>query len=305
LSFKNWKVREDMPPVVLHLNISEFCNANCRFCISRIIKGKRRTMEMGLYLRALEQYRQMGGKEIVLNPLVGEPLTDPELFCKIDPKIVEGLEVSMFTNGILLSKNDNVSRLLDSGVSYIHVSLAAFDKKIHAREMGVDCYDEVKEGIIRLLTKNEELGKPKRISFEIKGGINNLFTKDFISDILPLVDSQFVSENIIVSKLFDDWIGALSRNDLGKDCGFKPRGVLRRRPCYWPFSLTIMTSGLVRACGCRFGIAGKNDALVVGDLNKATLETIWKSNALKKIRRAYGEGNQIETCRKCRAYWPV
>jgi MoaA/NifB/PqqE/SkfB family radical SAM enzyme len=306
LSFKNWKAMEELPPTALNLNISELCNAKCRFCISRMIKERKHTMDMELYLSALEQYRQMGGKMIELNPLIGEPLMDPQIFRRIDSKVLSGFEkVMMFTNGLLLNKNGNIERLLDSGITELHISLAAFDRELYSREMGVDKYDDVKDGIIKLLRKNEDLGKPKKVYIEIKGRISNLLTEDFVSEILPLIDSQFLRMNISVSKLFDDWIGAISLDDLGKGCGFSPKGILRLRPCCRTFSLTVMTNGLVRACGCRFGINGKNDALIVGDLNKETLEKIWKSDAIKYIRRSFGHPKQLEVCSKCRLYRPI
>jgi len=123
-STKDWKGLEDLAPMELNLNVSESCNARCSFCIYRKTSGPKRVMSLKLYWKAIDQYRKMGGKTLVLNPLTGEPLTDPYLFERTDKKALQGLEhVIMYTNGILLTKHYNISRLLASGITHIYVSI--------------------------------------------------------------------------------------------------------------------------------------------------------------------------------------
>lgn len=305
-SLEDWKGMEGEAPKELNVNISEICNARCSFCVYRKTSGPRHIMDLELYWRAIGQYKEMGGETIVLNPLTGEPLTDPHLFERLDKGALAGIEnVIMYTNGINLRKDGNVGRLLSSGVTQIYVSIGGFDNEVYKRVMGVDKYSEMMEGLKELLRENMKLDRPKSIGFEIRGSIENLMTEDFFMEILPLVDRDFVMNNIFISKLFDDWSGSILKEELEISWDFMPKGTIRLRPCRWTFGITVMANGLVRACGCRYGNLNVRDELIVGDLNRDDLRTIWESEAVKRIRRSFARMQQAEVCSRCRAYSPI
>jgi len=257
-------------------------------------------------MKAIDGYLRIGGKRLSLNPLTGDPLTDPSLANKVATEILrEFAYVELYTNGILLQKNQNIRTILDSGITTLFISIAAFDCDKYRIIMGVDRYDEVLSGIIELLRENTKLEKPKDIHFSIKGGLENLATDDFLDKILPLIDERFVKYNIQFLRMYDGWGGAISRKDIPDSCGFQSRGALRLRPCCWTFGITIMADGCVRACGCRYGKKGSHDDLIIGDLHINSLEEIWRSQRLKDIHRAFRDLKQPEICQKCNNYSPV
>ena len=303
--FKNekWYPLENMPPEILKFETTNVCNANCIFCAYQYDTRPKGFMSMELFKRALKEYVEMGGENVAFAPMVGEPTLDPYILEKL--RIIKG-EASikscyLFTNGILLDRV-GIIQLLSSGVQAIHISTAGFDKDMYPRLYRSKKYEQVIGNIQMLLKKNYEMGKPVRITLEIRSdeSVRKVLNKtDFKEKILPYLDKRDLSFLLF----FDDWGGSIKKSDLTGNMKLaKPkRG---KRPCRRTFSAMITWDGKVRACACR-SLFGEFDELLIGDLQRSNLEDIWYSDTLKDLRRGFEFGTIPKVCQNCSMYDPV
>ena len=264
-------------------------------------------MSMRLYQDALRQFVKMGGTRISFNPLVGEPLLDPLIFERLKLAVhCQGVkQIDLFTNAIALERDENFRRLLDTGIATVNISTGGFKREVYNKAMGVERYDEALNGVKLLLEENAKRGKKTRIELHIRGRMSSWLTKDFVDQILPLVDDDFIMNNVHTTKMYDNWGGLVKKIDLPQGSGFYPRGRLRRRPCNRMFEAAVLWNGDIRACDCRFGEKGKHDELVIGNLEKATLEAIWHGPKIMSLRRAFGRKGGAGVCRNCNVYNPI
>ena len=58
---KGWEHLESAPPSLLHIELTNICNANCIFCGYQYDKSKKGTMSPKLYTKLLKDYREIGG----------------------------------------------------------------------------------------------------------------------------------------------------------------------------------------------------------------------------------------------------
>jgi len=304
LPFK-WQELETKPPHTLIFHVTEFCNASCVFCCYRFLKPRHR-MSNEIFFKASEEYYEIGGRNITLNALTGEPLLDPLLFDKTSfLKSLGDFDSTGFTtNGILLSKNEIVESILDSGLSYINISTAGFAKATYERIMGVKKYEEFLSGVCRLLQRNQESGYPISIHLAIRGLRNNINTDDFSTKILPLVDSSDGRVTISFLRLYTDWMGRIKLEDLPRNCGFQGSHI-KIKPCGLSFNLGVLTNGDLRLCHCHFGEEGRIDPLTIGNIGKDSLEEVWFSEAAKSVRKTTYGDNANEICKKCRTYMAI
>jgi radical SAM protein with 4Fe4S-binding SPASM domain len=304
LPFK-WQGFENKPPSILVFQVTEFCNASCSFCCYRFSKPKNR-MSNEIFFKAAEEYYNIGGKNIQLNALTGEPLLDPLLFEKTSflRSLGDFDSTGFTTNGILFNKNEIIESVLNSGLSYINISTSGFDKVTYERTMGVRKYDEFLSGLCRLLQRNQESGYPISIQLAIRGLMNNINTDDFTSKILPFVKSSDGRVAISFLRLYTDWIGRITAEDLPKDCGFQGSHI-KIKPCELSFNLGVLANGDLRLCHCHFGKEGRIDPLTIGNIMRDSLEDAWLSETTRGVRRTTYGGNANEICSKCRTYLPM
>jgi radical SAM protein with 4Fe4S-binding SPASM domain len=305
LSLKNWTNLENGPPNTLNFNLTEFCNARCKFCSYRFSKPNL-MMSNEIFKNALVQYYDMGGRRVCLNSVLGEPLLTPDVQDKFNiiKDVGKFSMVYLFSNGILLNKPGIVEQLLDSPLNEIHISTGGFDRDYYNNIMGVERYDQFLTGFRKLLIQNKEFGYKKDIFLEIRGPSTVLFTKDFEENVIPFVDEDFIRTRISFLRLYDDWMGAISLSDIPPGSKFLPYGKIRIRPCSRTFSLAILASGDIRICDCRIG-QEKNDDLIIGNISNDNLKDIWYGDKIKEIRRKTVNKHAVSVCRNCRMYEPV
>lgn len=300
---KNWKIHEVNPPMILQFETTNLCNANCIFCGYQYEKRPKKIMNMDLFNKILDEYISIGGEAVCLHPMVGEPLIDPHILERLS--IINGktsIKMSYFyTNGILLDKI-GITKLLVSGVNEIHVSTAGFDKDMYDRLYKSRDYGRVVSNIHELLKKNNEMGRPVKVTIEIRSDepIRKVLNKkDFKEKILPYIDINDISFLLY----FDDWGGLITQNDLTGNMKLaKPkRG---RRPCARTFAAFVNYDGKLRACGCR-SLFEDVDELIIGDLHKSSLKDIWYGENLKILRKSFECKDIPKVCQKCSMYTPI
>ncbi|KXB03830.1 hypothetical protein AKJ45_00205 [candidate division MSBL1 archaeon SCGC-AAA261F19] len=302
-----WKRLEKLPPRKAFFNVIDVCNANCVFCPAQKLPSEG-IMELPLYRKSIKELDEIGTKSINFSALYGEPLLDPHLFQRIEMASSHGFKTILTTNGIRLSENENVEKLIEKGIDKVNVSMPGFGEKSYAEIFRVDKknYGKAISGIAKLLRYRGKVDCHLSIRYNSK--IPELFqSPGFKHNILPLVNKNFIKENIHLSKKVDNWGGLISEEDLPEGMFLLKPPSLKPVPCKWTFSVAILPGGTVRLCPCRVAEQGKQDELTVGNIRETRLREIWYGKKTKELRRMFStfDGRELpEACRDCSFYSP-
>ncbi len=283
-------------------NVVNICNANCVFCAYQYKEDPNSVMPNEIFSLATEQYAKFHPESYIsLTPTVGDPLVDKDIFKKVEIAKKNGIKrVQFYTNAILLKKRMN--ELLASPLDNIEISLADFDKAEYQSIYRVDKYDLVLDGIHTFLKTLKETGNPLRVDINLRHRrpyAEILESPDYKKFIEP-----YLTENVTLSntEAFDNWMGMIQQKDLPE--GMKLRNDVKetaRKPCNRLFDMQILHTGDVRICGCRFKTSVFDD-LVVGNIKEHTLEEIWFSEKVLKMRMGFFDGEFPSPCQNCSFY---
>jgi MoaA/NifB/PqqE/SkfB family radical SAM enzyme len=309
--FKPWHSMELECPG-LTIEVTNICNSNCRFCGYRYQEKFRRDkgiMPDDIFDKAIDEYKQMGGTFIGLTPFSGEPLIDPKIIERVNRAKQIGAWTGFYTNGILLNRID-VKELLESGIDALVVSTAPFERNMYELVYQNRFYDEVLQGLSKLLMARNLMRKDLSIGIAFRSHIpmkHVLALPDFRKFILPLMTKEDFEALIVNTRGFDTWGGQITSKDMVGIMRLALPPLIKRRPCAWTFGLYLTWDGQVRACACRFAEAenrdGKDD-LYLGDIMQSSLNEIWMGPEIRKLRRSFLEGNLPLVCRNCTMYRP-
>lgn len=285
-------------PHELYVEGTNICNAACVFCAYPQMVRPKKVMPMDLFEKLVVQYAELGGGDVDVTPIVGDPFADAKLFERLDllqanPKV---RRVSFFTNAIAM-KPALGDRLLGYGDKLtVHVSYGGFDKATYAKVMGVDKFDEVWPNLRHLIAAKKKSGS--RLGVQV-----NLRTPE-ANNRGPLYDELVAARDEGLIGLtwmgaYDSWSGAIKDEDL-RDAGLVPRGKPEKNgPCHRLLTTpVVLADGRVNACGCRDTEA----TLIIGDLNKNTLGEVLSGQPLRDLLDSHARGDWPEACKRCTYY---
>jgi len=310
---KSWEHRARQTPTELVIETTNVCNANCVFCAyqyqERFREGKG-VMRDEIFDKALSDYAAMEGAIINFTPLVGDPLVDPKIINRIQRAKESGFRVFFYTNGILFNKID-LEAFLETGVDQVMISTSPFDRESHEQLYRTRKYDDLRDGVHRLLKLREERGYDVEINVTFRAQIpldDVLAKADFRDYILPYLTKKEIDGIDALVRRYDTWGGLIRPEDMIGDMQLSRAPKLKFRPCQWTFVLMVMYDGMVRACSCRFTgqeASDQDDGLLVGDLREESLEEIWHGERLRELRRSFPAKSLPDVCRSCTMYRPA
>jgi MoaA/NifB/PqqE/SkfB family radical SAM enzyme len=283
---------------------TNICNADCIFCAYQYENRPKVFMPDELYRKSLEEYAALGGRRLSYVPIVGEPLIDRKFVEKVrDAKRAGMTDIYTYTNGLLLHKFD-ADALLLSGLSLLIISSAPFDEEMYVRLYRHKGYKQLLSNLTALLRRNVELGRPVAIKFNLRSAVDErtaLSLPDYLRHIRPYINE---ASDVGVMLSYDSWGGLIKQEDLFGEMRLAPPPRNKSIPCLHTFTLTVLSDGRVRACGCRFNHDEEDDPLIIGNARTQTLGEIWRSHKLADLRRRFPSGDLPALCQKCSAYAP-
>jgi len=301
---RGWERFEKLPPNVLKVESTNICNADCIFCAYQYEDRPKSFMPDELYTKSLEEYAALGGRRLSYVPIVGEPLIDRKFIVKVkEAKRCGMADIYTYTNGLLLHKFDT-DELLSSGLNLLIISSAPFDEDMYVKLYRNKGYKRLLTNLRALLQRNIELGRPVAIKFHLRSAVDErtaLSLPDYVTHIKPYINE---ATDVGVMLSYDSWGGLIKQEDLFGEMQLAPPPSDKSIPCLHTFTLTVLSDGRVRACGCRFNNEAIDDPLVIGDATTQTLGEIWHSQTLKQLRRRFTTGELPSLCQKCSAYAP-
>ena len=305
-----WEHRHLEPSSTLVTGVTNICNAKCSFCAyPKVVANK--TLQTGIMLfdvfkKGVDEWAAVGGQNLDLTPVVGDPLLDPSLLEKVDYAVNQARikNVVLTTNAILLNRNDTYKRLIDLGICGVYISTQGTSKEVYEKIYGVKHYDEAMSGIRNLMEYNRAKGEPARIVVRFRNHekpSHIIRSPDFKKNIQPFL-SERVRINFTVD--FDNWGGTIQPDDLSGFMRLRKLPPPLNVPCKNLFNFAVRHDGGVRLCGCRLTRSDLDD-LVVGNIREKSLEEISKSDQVWIIIKGFYSGKRPETCLECTFYNPI
>ncbi len=284
-------------PWNLHIEPTNACNVDCVFCAYQYMDRPKKVMPMELFHKALGDYCDLGGGDLLLEVVVGDPLLDPTFLEKVKaararPEIAE---IATISNGIGLDRV-GVDNLVEAGLTNILISTAGFDRDNYQALYRSKNYDKMRGNVLDLLRANDRAGRPIEVTIGFRTNrkvAEVLADPDFqeIKSYGPIVDFTFS---------FSDWQGRIDFSEL-------PAGFVKREQppqtetCAWLYDGPIVfCSGDVGLCGCQ-DVEAKSE-LVVGNIKNQSLYDIWNSPRVAELRQRFMTPRKPDICGDCTSY---
>lgn len=285
-------------PHALYVEGTNICNAQCVFCAYPEMKRPKKVMSMELFRLLIDQYCALGGGEVDVTPIVGDPFADANLFARLD-SLAGKPEIKRFhfyTNAIAM-RPELCDRLLGYGARLtVNVSFGGFDRATYARIMGVDKFDAAWSNLRHLIRRKAETGSRMGLQVNLRTPRSNnageLFEHLKDCKRRGLIELTWMGA-------YDSWSKHISDQEL-REAGLEPRpDPVKNGPCHRLLTTpVVLADGRVNACGCRDTEA----TLIIGDLNVETLAEILSGPALRELLDRQARGDFPEACRRCTYY---
>ena len=161
---------------ISYLETTGRCNLNCPICVERY-----RNFDMDMddfYAIADANEKLFCGNKLWLD-FNGEPLVDPFFFERVKYLREKGAIIRISTNGLLLTE-ENCMKLVQSGISYLVISVSTLDPVLYQTIRGVNALDIVLKNVQRLKDCVDKEKSPMQLqAVVIDTGTTD--TKHFIS----------------------------------------------------------------------------------------------------------------------------
>lgn len=260
-------------------------------------------MEESIFLKAVADYAAMGGGDLGLSVVVGDPL--------LDKKFVERIRYARSfptigrigtTTNLLNLHNVGAKNLLTSGINEICVSTTGFDPEMYKRVFRSDQYNRMKDNLLLLLRTNRDLEKPVTITVSLR--IDRPYEEVLR---LPGFDEvRTLADLVETNTFYDNWSGRITKSLLTGNMKVRPNALFLLKgkvPCSQLYSgFGVLVDGTVTACACR-DLNGDSD-LVLGNIKTSALKDLWESASLKKLRDDWTLGRLPAICSDCTIYNP-
>ncbi len=275
-------------PNLISIEIASACNLNCIHCPSHskdTIGNKRELgfIDIELFNKAMDEIDCYGKRRIYLHK-DGEPLLHPkiaEILTRV--KLHNEHEIYLTTNASYLT--DSVSKLIiNSRVDIINFSIGAFTPEMYKHIRGGDLSRVVANIRNFLNIRNGSAWKPHVI--------------------VQIIDLQTIKMDDEIKcfkkywSQFDVEVQVWDELTWGIKADTHRHGY--RYPCYslWD-SFNINSDGGVTACCMDW-----NQSLIIGNVVKSSIKSIWNGERLKEYRRHHmkNEYDEMEVCKECN-YW--
>jgi len=296
----------DVPisPRALTIVPTNLCNASCVFCAYRCLNYEKEIMLFDTFKKVIDEYKELGGKKLMLSPTIGEVLVNKDFFKQINYAKERGFYITIFTNGILLDINKNYKEIINSGIDEIFISTGDINASYEAEIFGISEKLAIEKinGILKLLRYKEKTKSNIKIiiAFRAERSFRKIWQTIQSTKFRHFFDKKYFY--IEFKMAYDNWCGTITENDLLGIMRLKKRPLIRKFPCASLWRLSILANGDVRLCGCRIKNTEKDD-LIIGNINKEKLTDVISGENAKRIFSNWENGKIAEVCLDCSRYY--
>ena len=268
-------------PIHLDLEATSACNLKCFMCFQSFNPPPRGFMDMDLYRKVIDEGAEKGLCSLKLM-YRGEPLLHPDIVEMVRYAKEKGvLEVMFNTNATLLTE-EKARGLIEAGLDKIICSVDGYTKEVYESVRIGANFETTLQNIKNLQRIKKEMGtkKPTLRVQMVDTPRNHEQIEGYIKFWGEIADHVAVED-------MNDW----------HDKDLKAVIVSKEFDCPMPYQrLIVLYDGKVTIC-CG-NIYGK---LVAGDLNKQTVEEVWKGPVMQELRKnlAEGDSHKVQICAEC------
>lgn len=274
-------------PLVLNIEPTNFCNLKCYLCAGRQKATRPRGfMNFDIFKEIIDECSEHRQLHMLNLHKDGESFLHPRIFDMIryakNSKCAGTIHVN--TNGTLLDRYEP-KMVLESGLDDITISIDALLPETYARIKRADSLDAVVANTLSLLQAKFQMKiRRPRIRVKIMEFID---TKDEIGSFVEFWKDK--ADEVQVTGAHD-WSGAIDGLHVTDECPDV------RWPCslLW-YTLAVNWDGQVSICNLDWDLSG-----AVGNVLYDNIESIWRGQKIRVIRRAALEGKyEPAVCGKC------
>lgn len=145
-----------VPPIHIDMGIAKFCNVNCVFCYGLYQQMESKFISREALLRAVNDAAGMGVKSIGFIG-DGEPTCNPHVYDALAEGSAGGLDMSISTNGALLTSEMRRSAILEN-CKWMRFCISAGTRDGYQKIHGKDYFEKVVENIRETVALRDRLG---------------------------------------------------------------------------------------------------------------------------------------------------
>ncbi len=283
-------------PRLIDIEVTNVCNFRCLMCPTgnRMMSRKSGYMEKATFYKIVDQIK---GKNVGLRFIGwGEPLGHPEYLEFITYAKKQGILCHMNTNGSKLTR-EIMELLCDLEFESIKFSFQGVDQKSYREMRNTDYFNELLEVIRTMYEIRGERPVPfmqvsSTITYESPEMVEDF--KEHVQKFTDFVNVGYTNlEHIDVTKVKlkkEEKVTLVSLKSHQIKFGEHPE-------CPEVFDkLTINFDGTITACAGDF-----NNLMLLGDLNKSTIDEIWMSSTLFNYREMLADmqHDKLKLCSTC------
>jgi pyruvate-formate lyase-activating enzyme len=273
------KKSQDMPKnlVIEPYNV---CNLECIMCPYPDMTREKVRMDLSLFKKIIDDAVDNNFRSLSLS-LYNEPFMDKSIFEKIKYAKEKGLEVTITTNGTILT-DDMIKNTMESGIDYVTFSIDSLDKESYEK-IRVNATFETTINNVQRMIEYRKINNYKKpiIAMSAVRQLENDSSLDHLEELLKGLD-----------------LYAIAVRDNRKDGSPIYKEMTNTYyPCWWPWNQFIVYSNGKTGLCCM----DSDNAYELGDMNTQTIPEVWNSAKFTGMRELHlnGEGHKIDLCVDC------
>jgi MoaA/NifB/PqqE/SkfB family radical SAM enzyme len=301
----------EIRPIYIRIETVNACNNDCIVCAYGKQSRTKSSMSMGIFKKAIDDYKTMGGGYLSLTPLVGDVFMDKRLLSRLEyinsATHISGL--GMTTNAVMANSfSDDELEFIVKAFNRISISVYGINDDEYQRMTKKDTYTQMLDGIRRICLASDY---PVSLEFRLLKKRNN---KDIQSWIKNEVFANKIStnkqlENIVkINSVITDYanwsIFNKENNPLPFDATWLPHTHLEKRPqCFIPaLTLMVFSNGNVSFCPC--DNFDDTEELRLGNIADRPLHEIYNSHKSRMLWN-WKKYEVPAFCKKCSFHIPM
>lgn len=270
-------------PVEFIVETTAKCNIYCPMCPRETFKQPKEDMTDEIFQRLVRESGKSAEHMMLIG--LGEPFLDKKIFDRIEYCEQHNVHTLLSTNGTLLDEA-TCARILDSTLAHITLSFDGAKKETFEYYRKGAKFERVRENFLRLARMKSERGRGPEIVVQMVRMEGNAGEVDEFSRFwksAPGVDQIRIKED--------------ETNLMRPDAGHA--GADWKHPCHylWRGPMYVKWNGDAYPCCQSYMVEGEP----VGNIGRQSLEEIWNSDEMRRMRRLHveGRGGEIGVCARC------
>jgi radical SAM protein with 4Fe4S-binding SPASM domain len=268
-------------PVEYIVETTAKCNLYCPMCPRETHKQPKEDMADEIFERLVDGAAKTGEHMMLIG--LGEPFMDRKIFDRIEYCERHGISTLLSTNGTFLDEKTS-ERLLATSLAHITLSFDGSSKETFEYYRKGARFEKVRDNFVRFARMKHERRAKLRIVVQMvrmPGNAHEVEEFRRFWSAIPGVDQVRVKEDET----------NLVQPEGRRDGAARPCHYLWRGPMY------IKQDGYVYPCCQSYML----DGAPVGHLGEQSLEEIFNSEEMRRLRRLHANGHagEIDMCARC------